>query len=350
MSSPPSMLRPDNIKISICIATFNRAAFIGETLDSILAQRPSQVEIVILDGGSTDDTERVVGGYVQRFERLRYVRQSSNQGVDRDFNSAIEHAAGEYCWLMSDDDLLMPDALATVLDGIQQGYGLILVNAEVRDARMSNVLQHRRLAVLSDRTYEPDEMDRMFADAGDYLTFIACVIIKRSIWLERNKEPYYGSLFIHVGVIFQEPLPMKALVIARPLISIRYGNAMWRPKEFEIWMFKWPNLVWSLPTLSDNTKDRVCKKEPWRSLKTLALYRAKGTYSLVEYRRWIRPRVDSVKAGLPAALVAVLPGTLANALGLLYYLIAGRQRSMGMLDMKKSRFYPGNHRASQPGS
>jgi abequosyltransferase len=349
MSSLPDMPHPDDMKLSICIATFNRAAFIGETLDSILAQRPSQVEIVILDGGSTDDTERVVSGYVQRFERLRYIKQSSNQGVDRDFNSAIENARGEYCWLMSDDDLLEPDALATVLEGVQRGYGLIIVNAEVRDARMLNVLQHRRLAVLSDRTYEPDEMDRLFADAGDYLTFIACVIIKRSIWLERNKEPYYGSLFIHVGVIFQETLPMKALLIASPLISIRYGNAMWRPKEFEIWMFKWPNLVWSLPTLSDKTKGRVCKKEPWRSLKTLALYRAKGTYSLVEYRRWIRPRQASVTAGLPAALVAVLPGALANALGLLYYLVGGRQHGMGMLDMKKSRFYRGNRRASQAG-
>jgi abequosyltransferase len=350
MSASPGMPCAADIKLSICIATFNRAAFIGETLDSILAQRPDQVEIVVLDGGSTDNTAQVVGAYVQRFERLRYIRQDTNQGVDRDFNSVIEQAAGEYCWLMSDDDFLKPGALATVLDGIARGYGLIIVNAEVKDARMSTVLQSRRLAVQADRTYEPGEMDRMFAETGDYLTFIACVVIKRSIWLERNKEPFYGSLFVHVGVIFQEQLPLRTLVVAAPMISIRYGNAMWRPKEFEIWMFKWPALVWCLPTVSDATKARVCKRQPWRSLKALLLYRAKGTYSLAEYRRWIRPELRSAWQGAHAVLVAALPGTLANALGVLYYRLARGERGMGMLDMKKSRFYLRNLRTSQRGS
>jgi len=338
------MALPDPVKLSICIATFNRAAFIGETLDSVVRECPIGVEIVILDGGSTDDTALVVGRFKSRFERLTYIRQDTNQGVDRDFNSAVEQASGEYCWLMTDDDLLKPNAIAIVLAAIGHEYSLVIVNAEVRDAGMSNLLQARRLAARSDCVYGPAEMDRLFKDAGDYLTFIGCVVIKRSIWLAREKNSYYGSLFIHIGVIFQEPLPAKALVIAQPLISIRYGNAMWRPKEFEIWMFKWPALVWSLPALSDAAKLSVCRAEPWRNARTLMLYRAKGTYSWIEYCRWIRPRLRFFFARWPAAFVAVLPGALANSLGLFYYRLKGAQRTMGMLDMRNSRFYPKNLR------
>ena len=59
------------------------------------------------------------------------------------------------------------------------------------------------------------------ADVGDYLSFIGCVIIKKTVWEARNKEEYYGSFFVHVGVIFQSTPAEDTLVIAEPLISIR---------------------------------------------------------------------------------------------------------------------------------
>ena len=111
----------NQIKISICIATRNRGAFIAETLGSIIAQATDQVEIVVLDGASTDDTGEVVRQYQERFPRLRYVRQEMNMGVDRDFATAVDLAIGEYCWLFSDDDLLKPGAIQAVLDAIRVG-------------------------------------------------------------------------------------------------------------------------------------------------------------------------------------------------------------------------------------
>ena len=51
--------------LSICIATYNRANFIGETLDSIILQLTEDVEVVIVDGASTDNTREVVESYVK---------------------------------------------------------------------------------------------------------------------------------------------------------------------------------------------------------------------------------------------------------------------------------------------
>ena len=68
-------------RLSICIATLNRGAFIGETLESIVSQAANEVEIVVVDGASTDNTEDIVRSYAARFPRLRYLRLENKGGV-----------------------------------------------------------------------------------------------------------------------------------------------------------------------------------------------------------------------------------------------------------------------------
>ncbi len=329
-------------RLSICIATMNRADVIGETLESITSQARENVEIIILDGASTDDTPKVVDGFRQRLPELKYIRESANGGVDKDYDRAVQAATGEYCWLMSDDDLLAPDALSTVLSAIERDFSLIIVNADIRTRDMSKIIETRRLAFDGDRIYQPHQFDEFFADAAAYMSFIGCVVIRRSIWLQRERERYFGSLFIHMGVIFQTPLPSPILIISRPLIAIRYGNAVWKPKEFEIWMFKWPNLVWSFECLSPSARQAVIQQEPWRKLKTLFYYRAKGTYSLVEYRKWIKPRVTSMIDRFGVRSIALIPGFIANLLALLYCLRPDLNSNMMRIDLEKSRYYFGN--------
>lgn len=327
------------VTLSICIATFNRAAFIGATLESIISQATDEVEIVIVDGASSDDTEQVVGRYMQRFPRLRYFRQDSNQGVDRDFNKAVESAHGKYCWLMSDDDLLKPGAIRSVLNEAINNFGLIIVNAEVRNAALTELIEDNRLHVSTNRIYPPGDGERLFVDTASYLSFIGCVVIKRELWNSREKPKYFGTVFIHVGVIFQAPLLEDTLVIAEPLIMIRYGNALWTARGFEIWMFKWPDLIWSFPDYSESAKRQVCLREPWRTWKELLVYRAKGAFGIREYRIFLKSRLDSVWSRIPAFLIAITPGCLVNSLGMVYLSIFNTQsRLFIMEDLTKSRF------------
>src|SRR6266567_1547715 len=279
----------NGIKISICMATRNRGAFIGATLESIICQATDEIEIVVLDGASTDDTEEIVRLYQDRFPRLRYFRQETNMGIDRDFAKAVELAHGEYCWLFCDDDLFKPGAIRIVLEAIKSDYSLIVANSEIRNADLSKLLQTKRAPLKTNTVYKPSENHRLLADAGDYMSFIGGVIIKRQVWMTREKESYFGSCFIHMGVIFQQPLPADTLVISEPLISIRYGNASWLGKYFEIWMFKWPNLIWSFADLTDAVKRQLCAQEPWRNFKILLHYRAKGAFTKREYTELLEP-------------------------------------------------------------
>ncbi len=308
----------EGIRLSICMATFKRGKFIGETLDCILAQMVPGIELVVVDGASPDNTPEVMAGYVARFPALRYIREAENSGVDRDYDKAVEYASGEYCWLMTDDDLLVPGAiprLVAELDGIND---LVIVNEEVRSADFSRLLTPSRFKQASDRRYGPEDAESFFIDMAQGLSFIGCVVIKRDLWLARDRASYYSSLFIHAGVIFQRPAITRASFIAAPLIVIRYGNAMWTARSFEIWMFMWPQMLWAFSEFSESARAQVTPREPWRDFRQLLVYRASGGYALAQYRRFLAARTRGIFK-LKCLAIALCPAKLMNILAALFF-------------------------------
>ena len=316
----------------------NRALSLSETLNSIYSQVPSEVEIVIVDGSSTDDTKEVVSRFQEHTPLIHYVRKKQPEGVDRDFDAAVGHARGEYCWLLSDDDPLKPGALSKVMEALRRSPSVVVVNAEVRNPDLSRLLEERRLRIHSDRMYSPTQFKEFFIETAGYLSFIGGVVIQRKFWCSRERGHYYGTEFVHVGVLFQAPLPGEAFVIAEPLITIRYGVAKWTARGFEIWMFKWPGLIWSFPGFSDSDKAHVTPREPWRALKTLLTFRAMGAYSLREYRDSISCRTGRGLKRLIPWVVAILPGIAVNTLGIFYFSLFHRQALMPLVDLSNSRF------------
>ena len=132
--------------------------------------------------------KKVVRLYQKRFSRLRYFRQDNNLGIDRDFANAVNLAQGEYCWLFSDDDVLKPGAIQTVLEALQVNYSLVIINSEVRSGDLCTVLQSKRLPFEENRLYRPCDHDRLLIEVANYLTFIGCVVIKRALWNAQTKR------------------------------------------------------------------------------------------------------------------------------------------------------------------
>ncbi len=305
-------------RLSICIATYNRADYIGETLESIIPQVTDEVEIVIVDGASTDDTSAVVRSYAETCKQIRYIKLSSKGGIDRDFCKAVELAKGEMCWLFTDDDLLKPNAISTVLDEAKNGYSLIVVNAQVMNKDFSKILENNRLQINKNEIYLGSDIELLFRRAIFYMSFIGCVVINRDLWLQREKKCYFGSEFVHVGVIFQAPLPAPIIVIATPYITIRLGNAQWTPRSFEIWMFKWPNLLYSFKHISKKARQKYQPTQSWRRLKTIISFRAQGIYSLKEYLKWFTSKDSSLWWRLMTFFIAMSPVCFANLVLLSY--------------------------------
>lgn len=320
------------------MATFKRADFLAETLDSIVSQLPADVELVVVDGASPDNTPEVMQRYVVDHPNVRYYREPKNSGVDGDYDKAVEYARGEYCWLVADDDLLVPGAVDRVLDNIGQGsIELLVVDSEVRDVTLTRVLQSRRLRVDAARTYSAADADQFLADAGDALTFIGCVVIRRDIWMSRDRRSYHGTAFIHVGVIFQLPHLDRIRVLPEALVIIRLGNAMWTSKAFEVWMFKWPNLIWSFDGYSDEAKRGVAARRPYLGMRYLLMYRANGAYGLQEYRSYLRQE-NLGRLRLPLLMAAIAPGRMINFLGLCYLMLRGKAGGAEGYVLLRSRY------------
>lgn len=324
-------------KLSICIATYNRGKFIGETLDSILVQMEPGVELLVVDGASPDNTPEVVARYVSRYPEIRYYRELENSGIDGDYDKAVGYAKGEYCWLMSDDDLLKPGAVQQVLSAIGGKSDLIVVNSEIWNADFSEKLLGQRLEIAADVEYGKKDSEQFFIETANQLGFIGCVIISRSFWLSRDRASFYGTMFIHVGVIFQHPAIETAKVISEPLIAIRDGNATWAARTFEIWAMKWPELIWSFPDFSDTAKRAVCLREQWRRFKFLFYQRAMGSYSLAEFHKFLSPKVKGL-AWAKAYAIAAFPGKAANLIVVFYYLLFKRTSRLELFDVLCSRY------------
>jgi glycosyltransferase involved in cell wall biosynthesis len=325
----------------LCIATLNRASALRVCLDSLLPQATDDVEIVIVDGASHDNTEEVVHRCQQEFAGLRYFRQPVNGGVDRDYSLAVELAQGEYCWLMTDDDVLLPGAIQAVLAAIPNNHSLIVANAEVRTPDLLETLTPRLLTLDADRVYSPSDCEEFFVKTASHLSYIAMVVIRRQLWLDRRKDEYFGTFFVHIGVIFQAPLPNSVLVIAQPLIAKRTGPSVWTPRGFEVWMFRWPELVWSFD-FTEDAKRRVSAHEPWRKLTRLVRYRAKGSYALPQYRSWLAPRMNVGLERLAAWLVSIIPLCLANFISVVYYTYSKKRSCEELINLKASPYYFAN--------
>lgn len=324
-------------RLSLCMATRNRADFLPEMLASVTEQIGDDVEVVIVDGASTDGTSELLAALAQRDARIRVVSLAANGGVDQDYDRAVAEARGEYCWLITDDDRVEPNAVMKVLAACRGGASLIVVDASVCGPDLRTILEPRRLPCNEARRYSPGDASCL-SDLGNHLTFIGAVIIRRSVWMSRDREPYYGSLFIHVGVIFQKPLPDDIVVIPEPLIRIRYGMGGWVSRRFEVWMFLWPQLIWSFAHIPESVRAKVIQAEPWRALRNLVIYRAKGAYGMEEYRRFIAPRAGRCYRVMAWA-VAVVPGVLLNAMALLFAHLRGRSGGSGAVDLCLSPFH-----------
>lgn len=327
-------------RLSICIATRNRCGLLLETLDSVRHQVDDTVEIIVVDGASTDGTPQALARLAPAFPQLRYFREKSNGGIDRDYDKAVTYASGDYCWLMSDDDLFLPGSVSRVLGAADSQPSLIVVDAQVRDASQCEVLLERRLEIAHDRIYAAGQMEELFLATARQLSFIGSCVVKRALWIERDRDAYFGSFFVHIGVVFQAALPQGAVVLRRPCLSIRYGNASWTSRSFEIWMLHWPGIVWSLPTITDAAKGLVVAKAPHESVRELVLLRSKGSYSWTEYVRWISPSQSAKGRKLIAAGIAIVPGVILNLLAVAYVLAFSRARKFALVDLMDSRYFP----------
>jgi abequosyltransferase len=213
--------------------TYNNGAYIAEALRSLGNAPPGAVEIVVLDGGSQDNTAEIVHRFAREQPNVRYVRQAERGGIDRDLARSVELATGEYCWLLSADDALAPGALERLLAECASGFDVLLANRTWCDLQLRPIEPQAWLADtpadtvfdLRDRRQVESYLARA-RSLGALFSFMSTIGFRRGRWLENESaSALVGSNYAHVQRLFAMTRESGRLnYLAEPLVLCRSGN------------------------------------------------------------------------------------------------------------------------------
>jgi glycosyltransferase involved in cell wall biosynthesis len=113
-STQPSASGRPSLGVSVVIPTYNRAYIIREAVQSALAQTHANFEILVVDDGSSDNTQEIVESF--HSEKIRYIRHDRNLGCSAAYNTGIKNAREELVAFLDSDDAWKPDFLESLLD------------------------------------------------------------------------------------------------------------------------------------------------------------------------------------------------------------------------------------------
>lgn len=116
--------------ISICIPAYNRADLIEETINSALSQTYTNIEVIVNDNCSTDNTWSLLEKISRRDSRVKIFSNDENLGAVKNWKKAMEKATGEYALILWSDDLIKPDFIEKTFSNFEMDVAFVMTGIE----------------------------------------------------------------------------------------------------------------------------------------------------------------------------------------------------------------------------
>jgi abequosyltransferase len=223
--------------LSICIPTYNREVLLKGLIENILEEIENfkchkDVQVVIVDGCSTDNTIQIVEEFSPRMN-IKYFRRDNKEGIDKDILKCIEIASGEFCWLFSDDDRFMPGAINNVLNVLKKNTEITgcFCNRISYDSKMKKKV-HETKSWPSEHFHEDKiltDKSECFKYLGMDLGFISSQIVNRAAWknitIKENLDILCDTCYLMFHIIAKIMNDkFNWYYISTPLLKQRTGN------------------------------------------------------------------------------------------------------------------------------
>lgn len=221
------------VALSICVPTYNRADTLVTLIESVYADGHESVEVVVSDNASTDGTEAAISAIQARFPRVRYHRNETNLGIDRNFLMAASLATGRHSVLMGSDDAFPAGAIDRILTLCADDPDIIVYN-RIECDRELNPIHYRpyqgpsnpaRLYNIRSEQDVASYFDE-FRSVGGTFTFISSNVYRTSRWQALTCPPeLIGKLYPHLAMLFQMMNEGCAILYSPEyLVLCRLGN------------------------------------------------------------------------------------------------------------------------------
>jgi glycosyltransferase involved in cell wall biosynthesis len=181
--------------VCICVPTYNAAASIRETLESILAQTYLNLTIHVSDNASTDETLKIVESISDR--RISLYRHDVNIGGEGNFNRCIQYAAGKYTAIFHADDIYEPDMVAAQVAFLEEHQQACAVFTEASlidefGKHIGALHQPKSLAANGPLYHFPE----MFKAILEHSNFLICPsVMARTRVYQEDIKSWRGELF-----------------------------------------------------------------------------------------------------------------------------------------------------------
>ena len=184
-------------KVSIIVPVYNAGQFLEECIESVIAQTYGNLEIIIIDDGSTDESKNICGKYASSDSRIKYYDQK-NSGVSAARNKGLAIATGEYITFVDADDTLQSDAIDVMTSLMRDSDAdCVRTKCDVRNDINIKALTED----VHPGMYFDDELKKLsfLAVTGRMMCFTWLLMVRRDVIVNNN-------LRFPVGVLMMEDM------------------------------------------------------------------------------------------------------------------------------------------------
>jgi abequosyltransferase len=209
--------------LTIAIPTYNRAPLLSQSLAvlSVQLQEFPDVELIVSDNASTDETKKVVSEHLERGVNLRYVQNESNFGMDRNFQQCFQFAQGKYFWLLSDDDIALPGSIALIRNYLLKNeYDLVFMEHFVAGEYSLPYRQVDGDRLVSKVSADPIAFSHWVNLRGDLVYITAFIVNKDRLGITAESlQKLVGTFILQLGWIMTSLNQFsKGLLISKGLV------------------------------------------------------------------------------------------------------------------------------------
>lgn len=187
--------------LSIVIPVYNLERYLKKCLDSVIIQNSEEVEILLLDDGSTDGSGQICDEYARRYDNIK-VYHKENEGLSATRNLGIRRAEGEYILFLDGDDFLTPNAVRNIINELKSGLRAdVLIGRYISYSSSTGIMEECGYH-LDKQVVEGAVKEKLFREllSGKTYDWYACLNIVRKGYIVEN------AIFFKEGVCFEDAM------------------------------------------------------------------------------------------------------------------------------------------------
>lgn len=229
-------------QLTIAIPTYNRSEKLKNTLERVLNYIEGlAVELLVSDNASTDDTFLIVQE-LKKNSNISYYRNEENLGFDGNFLNCLSNAKGEYIWLLGDDDIVLENAVESVLEALELKPVCLHLNTCMIIDEDKEVFGEGRFDENGVLCYR--DGNEFIKDIGIYVTFLSSLVFRNDLVKKvDNMLQYCGTNFLQSHV-FLELLKNKGCycIVTQKCVA-ELGNRTVNYDLLETWLKNYGDLL-----------------------------------------------------------------------------------------------------------